>query len=142
MLKILIGIFLPTKIKRKSFGISNYNLFWWFYYADIWVGFFGVCLLVKLPLTPVTFIYIWMNLRFEVSIQGVVFGVPINYHTFIAINYRFKSTCLNIQKQKWPRLCCDKLPLRKYLLNGVGAGVLENWVLVSFRSFLVIKLSP
>ena len=31
-----------------------------------------------------------MNLRFEVSIQGDVFSVPINYDTFIAINHRFK----------------------------------------------------
>ena len=132
MLKILISIFWPTKIKRKSFGISNYNLFWWFYYADIWVGFFGVRFLVKLPLTSVTFIYIRMNLRFEVSIQGVAFGVPINYRTFIAINYRFKSTCLNIQKQKWPHLYCDKLPLRKYSLNGEGAGGIRK---LSFSKF-------
>ena len=31
-----------------------------------------------------------MNLRFEVSIQEGVFGVPIKNHTFIAINHRFK----------------------------------------------------
>ena len=61
--------------------------------------------------------FVSLNLRFEVSIEGGVFGVPINYHTliainhrfkvlawtikngntFIAINYRLKSTCLNSQ---------------------------------------------
>ena len=32
-----------------------------------------------------------MNSRFEVLIQGGVFGVPINYHTLFAINHRFKG---------------------------------------------------
>ena len=56
-----------------------------------------------------------INPRFEVSIQGVVFGIPINYHTLIAINYCFKSTCLN--SKKWPHLYCNQLPLQSTCLN-------------------------
>ena len=57
-----------------------------------------------------------------------------------------QSTCLS--SPKLPHLYCDKLPLQKYLPKqsmclmgeGVGGGgVLENWILVCFHSFLVIK---
>ena len=38
-----------------------------------------------------------MNLPFDVSIQRGVFGVPVNYHTFIAINYRFKVLAYSVK---------------------------------------------
>ena len=38
-----------------------------------------------------------MNLPFDVSIQEGVFGVPVNYHTFTAINYRFKVLAYSVK---------------------------------------------
>ena len=41
-----------------------------------------------------------MSLPFDVSIQGGILGVPINYHTFIAINYRFKVLAYSVKNDR------------------------------------------